>query len=100
MNNLQNYFKNHTIKDYLNNISNILLASNIINQESDIDFIYNHIIKNFYFDIKNNNTRYILGSPCFKEIIDTNEPFIFHKNCDNVGHTIMFIKTNLFSSLL
>ena len=94
INNLQNYFKNHTLQDYFNNISNIVTASTIIKNELDIDFIYNRILKNFYSNDNNSNSKYILGSPCFKGIIDTHEPFIFHKNCDNVGDTIMFIKTN------
>jgi len=96
INNLQIFFKNHTLEDYYNDISNILLTSSIINNESDIDFIYNKIIPEFYFDFKNNDNdkKYILGIPCFKATIDTNEPYIFHKKCNKYRDTIMFIKTN------
>ena len=91
---LQNYFKNNTLKDYYNNISNILIISSIIKNEIDINFIYNKIIKSFYNDTNINKNKYILGSPCFKSILDSNDPIEFHKKCDNVGDTIMFIKTN------
>ena len=94
MNNLQIFFKiqNHTLNDYYNNISNILMTSSIIKNESDINFIYDKIIRPLYSD--SNNSRYILGSPCFKVSIDSNEPFIFHKKCNEAGDTIMLIKTN------
>ena len=95
INNLQNYFKNHTLNDYYNNVSNILMTSTIIKNESDINFIYDKIIKPFYYDTKiNDNIKYILGPPCYKASIDSGDPFIFHKKCDKIGHTIMFIKTN------
>ena len=92
--NLHNFFEiqKHTINDYYNNKSNILIASSIIKNESDINFIYDKIIGSFYSD--SNNSRYILGSPCFKTSIDSNEPLIFHKKCKEVGDTIMLIKTN------
>ena len=94
INNLEKYFKNHTTKDYHNNIYNILLASSIIKNESDIDFIYSKIINPFYLNTKNNNKKYILGAPCFKASMDTNNPYEFHKKCNNVGDTIIFIMTN------
>ena len=94
INNLKNYFENHTLKDYYSNIYNILLVSTIIKNESDIDFIYNTIIDSFYSNNDNNSKKYILDSPCFKASIDTNNPYDFHKKCNNVGDTIMFIKTN------
>jgi hypothetical protein len=91
----KNFFKNNSLKEYYNNISNILITSTIIKNESDLNFIYQKIIKPFYNDTKTNNKlEYILGFPCFKATIDTNEPEIFHKKCNNVGDTIMFIKTN------
>ena len=94
INNMFNYFQNHTLEDYYNNISNILMVSTIIKNELDIDFIYNEIIHNF-FDVNNKkDKKYILGSPCFKSGIDSNDPYIFHKKCDKYGYTIMFIKTN------
>ena len=95
INNLKNYFKNHTLEDYYNNISNILLTSTIIKNEDDINFIYEKIIKPFYSDIKDKkNKKYILKYPCFKVSLDTNNPYEFHKKCNNSGDTIMLIKTN------
>ena len=95
INNLQKFFINNTIENYYYNTSNVLLVSSIIKNQSDIDFIYNKIIQSFYSDIKNdNNFRYVLGGPCYKASIDTNQPYIFHKKCDKYGHTIMFIKTD------
>jgi len=92
--NLHNFFQiqNHTLNDYYNNISNILITSSIIRNESDINFIYDKIIRPLYSN--SNNSRYILGSPCFKVSIDSNEPFIFHKKCNEAEDTIMLIKTN------
>ena len=95
INNINNFFKSHTLNDYYNNISNILLTSTIVKNESDINFIYDKIIKPFYSDVKiKDNIKYILGPPCYKASIDSGDPFIFHKKCDNIGHTIMLIKTN------
>ena len=93
INNLKIYFKNNNLKDYYNNISNILTISTIIKNESDINFIYTKILEPFYSNIKN-NTKYVLGSPCYKASIDSSDPYFFHKNCSEVGDTIMFIKTN------
>ena len=92
--NLQNFFTNYTIEDYYNNISNILLLSTIIKNQSDLNFIYDKIIKPFYSDIKDNNKKYILKNPCFKVSIYTNDPYSFHKKCNNVGDTLILIKTN------
>ena len=94
INNLQNYFKSHTLDNYYNNISNILLISTIIKNQSDIDFIYNKIIQPFYSEDKDNNKKYIISSPCFKATIDSNDPYIFHKKCKNAKDTLMLIKTN------
>ena len=95
LNKLEKFFKNHTLNDYYNNISNILMTSTIVKNESDINFIYDKIIKPFYSDVKiKDNITYILGPPCYKASIDSGDPFIFHKKCDKIGHTIMFIKTN------
>ena len=96
INNLRIFFQNNTLEDYYNNISNILLLSTIIKSQSDIDFIYNKIIKPFYSENKwnNNNKKYILKEPCFKASMDTNNPYEFHKKCKNVGDTIMIVKTN------
>ena len=93
INNLTNYFNYHSLDDYTNNKSNIFMVSSIIKNESDIEFIYNKILSLFY--LKNaNEYNYILSPPCYKASIDSNEPSIFHKKCDNVGDTIMLIKTN------
>ena len=94
INNLKNFFKNNTIEDYYNNISNILLISNIIQNQTDINFIYDKIIYPFYSDKKDDSKKYILKNPCFKASIDSNNPHEFHKKCKDVGDTIMFIKTN------
>ena len=91
--NLTNFFKSHSLNDYLNNKLNILMVSTIIKNESDIEFIYNKILPSFYLNNTNNNN-YILSPPCFKTSFDSNEPSIFHIKCDNVGDTIMLIKTN------
>ena len=89
--NLQNFFNFNSLKDYYKNISNIFLISNIIYSQNDLNFIYNIINNNFY---NNSNKKYIIGPPCYKTIMDTNKPIIFHKYCDKVGDTIVFIKTN------
>ena len=94
INNLKTFFKNNTLEDYYKNISNILLISTIIQNQSDIKFIYDKIIYPFYSDKKDNNKKYILKEPCFKASIDSNHPHEFHKKCKDVGDTIMFIKTN------
>ena len=94
INNLKNFFINNTLDSYYNNISNILLLSNIIKTESDIEFIYNKIISQFYSVNKNNFKKYILMAPCFKSSFDTNDPFIFHKKCNKYKETMMLIKTN------
>ena len=91
--NLTNFFKSHSLNDYINNKLNILMVSTIIKNESDIEFIYNKILPSFYLNNTNNNN-YILSPPCFKTSFDSNEPSIFHKKCDNVGDTIIVIKTN------
>ena len=91
INTLKYYFENKTLDNYYNNISNVLFVSTIIKDESDINFIHKKIIQPFY---KNSSLKYKLGAPCFKATVDTNDPFIFHKNCNNVGDTIMLIKTN------
>jgi hypothetical protein len=91
--NLTNFFKSHSLNDYINNKLNILMVSTIIKNESDIEFIYNKILPSFYLNNTNNNN-YILSPPCFKTSFDSNEPSIFHKKCDNVGDTIILIKTN------
>lgn len=90
INELNEYFKENSIKNYLNNKNNILVVSSILKIQ-DLDFIYKEIIKSFYG--KEEYEKYILGPPCYKATIDGNIPSTFHKNCDNVGDTIMFIKT-------
>ena len=89
--NLKNFFKSHKIEEFWYNFSNILLVSSILKNQSDIDFIYNEIIRPFFPD---NYDEYILGSPCYKTSIDSNQPYIFHKRRDKYKNTIMLIKTN------
>ena len=90
---LSSYFKNNSLTDYINNKSNILMISSIIKNESDIDFIYNNLLPSFF--LKNSvNDKYNIFPPCFKASIDTNNNSIFHKKCNNVGNTLMLIKTN------
>ena len=93
INNLTKFFTNHSLYDYNNNKLNVLMVSSIIQNESDVEFIYNKILPSFYLN-NSYNHNFILSPPCFKASIDSNEPLIFHKKCDNVGDTIMLIKTN------
>ena len=88
---LKEYFQSNKLINYLNNRTNILLVSSIIKDESDIDFIYNEIIYPFSL---NKNELYILGPPCYKATIDSNEPYIFHKKCNKIKNSLVLIKTN------
>ena len=88
---LRKYFQSNKLIDYLNNKSNILLLSSIIKDESDIDFIYNQLIYPFY---NHESKEYIIGFPCYKTSMDSNDPSIFHKRCKDVKDSIMLIKTN------
>ena len=91
INTLRNYFQSNKLLNYYNSRSTIFLISSIIKTESDLDFLYNEVITPFYQDDTEN---YILGPPCFKATMDTNEPYRFHKRCNKIENSIMLIKTN------
>ena len=91
--NLQKFFNVNYLKDYYKNISNIFLISNIIYSQNDLNFIY-YIINNNFYNNSNKNKTYIIGPPCYKMIMDTNKPIVFHKYCEKIGDNILFIKTN------
>lgn len=88
---LRHYFHSNKLTDYFNNKSNIFLISSILRSESDLDFIYNKVITPFFNDDKK---LYIIGSPCYKASMDSNDPYNFHKRCNKIGNSIMLIKTN------
>lgn len=91
INTLRNYFQSNKLINYYNSRANIFLISSIIKTESDLDFLYNEVITPFYQDDTEN---YILGPPCFKATMDTNEPYRFHMRCNKIENSIMLIKTN------
>ena len=88
---LRNYFQSNKLIDYFKNRSNIFLLSSIIKNTSDLDFIYDKVITPFFND---DTELYIIGAPCYKATIDSNEPYIFHKRCNKIKNSIMLIKTN------
>ena len=91
INTLRNYFQSNKLMNYYNSRSNIFLISSIIKTESDLNFLYNEVITFFFQD---DTETYILGPPCFKATMDTNEPYRFQKRCNKIENTIMLIKTN------
>ena len=87
---LRNYFQSNKLINFFNSTSNIFLISSIIKDEADLDFIYNKIISPFFND---DIEYYILGPPCYKASIDSNDPNKFLKRCKKIKNSIMLIKT-------
>ena len=88
---LKNYFQSNKLMDYFNKRINVLLVSSIIKDELDLRFLYEQVINPFFID---DYEFYILGPPCYKATMDSNDPFIFHRKCKKIKNSIMLVKTN------
>ncbi len=91
LNLLKKFFQSNKLMDFFGNRNNIFLVSSIVNNQSDLRFIYDKVIYPFFID---DTEFYILGPPCYKATMDSNDPFIFHRRCKQIKNTIMLIKTN------
>ena len=88
---LKKYFQSNKLIDYFNSRKNVLLVSSIIKNETDLLFIYEKVINPFFID---DNNYHIIGPPCYKATMDSNDPFIFHRKCKKIKNSIMLVKTN------
>ena len=88
---LKKYFQSNKLIDYFNSRKNVLLVSSIIKNETDLLFLYEKVINPFFID---DNNYHIIGPPCYKATMDSNDPFIFHRKCKKIKNSIMLVKTN------